>query len=585
MMTYAIDFETYYDKKVSIGELGIHHYLRHYDCEIYMVSIYSAEAGFSYVGEPAAVDWRQFHGQRLVAHNARFDRACFLRLQELGVVPAGVVPLWECTADMASALSVGRSLKEAVAALLGIDISKQTRNDMCGLGWKQLKEKGMAGDVAQYCLKDAWLCYQLWTGFSHLWPERERKLSRLTRDMCDYGVFVDSGLVEQGRQSLQHVMRDAVALIPWAKDGDKPILSPKYLRAECAKAGIPAPTSLAADSGDCAAWEEKYGDTYPWVAAMRDYRRSNTLFKKLDTLAERIREDGTFSYGLKYFGAHTGRWSGDAGFNVQNMPRKAMFGVDMRRMLSARPGCTFVISDLGQIEQRVLSWLAGDNAMMEQLETGVSVYEAHARATMGYTGTEPLKHADPDLYRLAKARVLGLGYGAGPSVFPAIAKAMAGLEVTPLEAQRIVREFRNSNPLIVSLWTRLERALSMTRAGADFTLPLPSGRMLYYRRYARTSKGPTAEVQGKRQAFFGGKLAENLSSATARDVLGDILLRLDAAGYRAVMHVHDEVVVEVPLEQAEAAAEAVTKIMTATPDWLEGLPLTAETIISPHYTK
>lgn len=50
MMTFFVDFETYYDKQVSINELGIHHYLRHYDCDIYMVSIYSAEAGFSYVG-------------------------------------------------------------------------------------------------------------------------------------------------------------------------------------------------------------------------------------------------------------------------------------------------------------------------------------------------------------------------------------------------------------------------------------------------------------------------------------------------------------------------------------------------------
>lgn len=585
-MTYAIDFETYYDKKVSIGELGIHHYLRHYDCEIYMVSIYSAEAGFSYVGEPAAVDWRQFHGQRLVAHNARFDRACFLRLQELGVIPADVVPgEWVCTADMASALSVGRSLKDAVSALLGMDISKKTRTDMCGLNWEQLKEKGMAEEVATYCLKDAWLCHRLWAGYSHLWTERERKLSQLTRDMCDYGVYVDSGLVQEGRLALLGVMEAAANLIPWAANPDNPILSPKLLRAECDKVGITAPSSLAADSEECAAWEEKYGATYPWVGAMRDYRRANPLCKKLDTLASRIREDGTFSYGLKYFGAHTGRWSGDAGFNVQNMPRTAMFGVDMRRMIIPRPGCTFVISDLGQIEQRVLSWLAGDNAMMELLATGVSVYEAHARATMGYTGTEPLKHAAPDLYRLAKARVLGLGYGAGPSVFPAIAKVMAGLEVKPLEAQRIVREFRNSNPLICQLWTKLERALSLTKSGADFTLPLPSGRMLYYRRVTRTPKGLTAEVQGKRQAFFGGKLAENLSSATARDVLGDILLRLDAAGYRVVMHIHDEVVVEVPIEQAEAAAEAITRIMTTTPDWLEGLPLTAETIISPHYTK
>lgn len=583
MNTYAIDFECYYDKQVSITTLGQHHYLHHPDCDIYLVGIFSKEAGFSYVGEPAAVEWTRFHGQRLVAHNARFDRACFTRLQELGVIPADVQPHWECTADMVSALSAGRSLKAACEQLLGKYVSKETRNNLLGKSWGYVKMEGKAQEVAEYCLMDAWYCYHLWANFHHLWSEKERRLSAHTRDMGDYGINIDTALLEQGRHTLQEVKDKAVELIPWA-DGLKPVLSPKYLREECAKAGIPAPVSLAEDSPECSAWEEEYGSTYPWVAAMRDYRKANTLLTKLDTLSSRIRPDGTFAYGLKYFGAHTGRWSGDAGFNIQNLPRGAMFGVDLRRMIIPRPKHVFVISDLGQIEQRVLSWLAGDNSMMEQLETGISVYEAHARATMGYKGTEALKHADPDLYRLAKARVLGLGYGAGASVFPALAKAMAGLTITPQQAQKIVRDFRASNPLVTALWTKLERAFSM-HVGKDFTLPLPSGRSVYYRRVARTPKGLSAVVQGKRCGFFGGKLAENLTSATARDVLGDILLRLDAAGYRVVMHVHDEVVVEVSEERAEAAAADIERIMTTPPTWLEGLPLTAETFISPHYTK
>ena len=270
--------------------------------------------------------------------------------------------------------------------------------------------------------------------------------------------------------------------------------------------------------------------------------------------------------------------------NIQNLPRGNTFGVDVRRMFIPRPGQVFVISDLGQIEQRILSWLAGDNEMMRQLESGISVYEAHARATMGWNGGE-LKRESPDMYRLAKARVLGLGYGAGASVFPTLAKTMAGLNVTPEQAQKIVREFRASNTLITALWARLERAFASVKTGDDFTLKLPSGRNLYYRHVARDKKGFSAEVQGRRYSFFGGKLVENLTSATARDVLGDILVRLDEAGYRVVMHVHDEVVVEVPEAQMELAARHIHGIMTTTPVWLAGLPLAAETIISRYYTK
>ena len=582
-MVYALDFETYYDKQVSVTTMGLYHYLHHPDCEIYMVAVYSKEAGFSYVGEPAAMDWSRLNGQICVAHNVRFDRACFRRLQELGVIPAGIEPRWECSADLVSALSYGRSLKAAVEGMYNITLSKDTRDNMQGVTWKQAMEKGMAEELASYCLKDAWYSYYLWKQLSPLWNDKERKLSALTRDMCDYGLHIDQALVEAGRQTLLQVMDSAIEKIPWA-DGYKPVLSPKHLKEECIKAGIQPPASLSQDSEECARWEEKYGSQFPWVAAMRDYRKANTLYKKLETLHSRIRPDGSFAYGLKYFGAHTGRFSGDAGFNCRNLPRVPMFGVDLRRMLIPRPGCGFITSDLAQIEQRVLSWLAGDNAMMEILATGVSPYEAHGRLTLGYSDPEPMKHKAPDLYRLAKARVLGLGFGAGAGIFVQLAKSMAGLDITPQQAQKIVADFRATNRLITALWATLERAMTAS-VGKDFSLPLPSGRKLYYRQVAVTSKGLSAMVQGKRVNFFGGKLAENLTSAVARDVLGEILLNLDAAGYRVVLHVHDEVVVEVPLEHLEREAKEVHRIMTTPPSWLAGLPLAAETTASTYYTK
>ena len=581
---FGIDFETYYGKELSIDTHGLYHYLRAPGSSIYLVSVYSPDRDFAYVGKPEQFDWQMLHGHTLCAHNARFDRACFERLRELGIVPAELRVDWVCTADMVSALGYGRSLKASVEGVFGISMSKDTRTDMKGKTWEDAVKLDMAKQLGEYCLKDSWYCTHLYSKLSTLWSDKERKLSELTRNMCDYGVYVDQKLLAEGKQKLLRVMDEAISKIPWA-DGSTPILSHKNLKLECAKAGIPAPASLAQDSDDCAAWEEDFGERFPWVGAMRDYRKANTLYKKLETLESRIRPDGTFSYGLKYFGAHTGRWSGDGGFNVQNMPRVPMFGVDLRKMIVPRPGHTFIISDLGQIEQRVLSWLAGDNAMMEELEKGISVYEAHARSTMGYTGSEPLKHANPDLYRLAKARVLGLGYGAGANVFVSIAKTMAGLDISPLEAERIVRDFRNSNRLITSLWSKLELAFNVNKGKACFELPLPSGRSLYYRNLAMTPKGMSAEVQGKRYTFFGGKLAENLTSATARDVLGEILLNLDAAGYRVVMHIHDEVVVEVPTEKVDTALKDVQRIMTTAPAWLEGLPLAAETTTSDFYTK
>ena len=581
MLTYAIDFETFYSKQVSVTTLGMDAYLAHPLCDIYMVGIYSQEGEYAYVGPPAQADWVRLNGQHLVAHNSAFDKACFDRLQREGVIPADIQCEWDCTADLSVFLGAGRSLKEAAHTLLGLDISKQVRADMKGKTYMDAQLEGMADDLGKYCLGDAKLSYLLWANYAARWPEWERQLSRHTRAMCRHGVAIDREALDKGLQTLGEVMADALQRLPWADTA--PPLSPAALRKECAKVGIPAPKSLAEDSEDCAAWEADYGARVPWVAGMRDFRKSNTLHKKLKTMESRLTPEGTFPFGLKYFGAHTGRWSGDAGYNVQNLPRVEMYGVDLRAMIVPRPGHVFVVSDLGQIEQRVLSWLAGDNRMMEVLATGVSVYEAHARATMGWTGGE-LKHENPGLYRLAKSRVLGLGYGAGASVFVKIAKIMAGLDISPSQAEQVVAEFRRTNPLILDLWRKLDNAFR-AHEGKDFELPLPSGRSLVYRGIRKAPKGYSAEVQGKRVSFFGGKLAENLTSATARDVLGFIILRLESAGYKVVMHVHDEVVVEVPVEQAGTAKDAIHALMTENPPWLEGLPLTAETFVTDHYTK
>lgn len=581
-MIFAIDFETYYDKRVSISVQGVYHYLHDAACDIYLVSVYSDEAQFAYVGEPQGMDWARLHGQELVAHNARFDEACFERLKELGVIAPSITPsCWHCTADMSVFLGAGRSLAEAARTLLGVNtVDKTPREDMLGKTWLEARMLGWAERLAEYCLHDAWLCYRIWTRWADRWPEWERRLSRLTRSMCREGIAVDRARLQSGLQKLGAEMSDALLELPWVPE--QPPLSPKALRQECVKAGIPAPATLAEGSPACERWELLYGASYRWVAAMRNFRKANILSTKLQTLESRLIGD-VFPYALKYYGAHTGRWSGDAGFNVQNLPRAAQFGVDLRGMFVPRPGHTFIISDLGQIEQRVLSWLAGDNRMMEVLETGVSVYEAHARATMGWTGGS-LKHENPQLYRLAKARVLGLGYGAGAAVFVQIAKTMAGLDIEMSQAQRVVAEYRRTNPLITDLWRRLDRAFALAQ-GRDFNLPLPSGRRLIYRNVQRAGSGYSAEVQGRRVSFFGGKLTENLTSATARDVLGHILLRLADAGLRVVLHVHDEVVVEVPTAELDTAVHKVESIMTTTPDWLTGLPLSAETFTSTQYTK
>ncbi len=580
MKTIAIDFETYYAKDYDVSSLGIWHYVHDPRFDAYLVSVVSDDIEF--VGPPKEFDWSRIEGRQVVSHNASFDEAVWLRLVELGVVPDVRPASWDCTADLAVFVDAPRSLAEASKQLLGVRLDKTIRDAMKGVTWDQVVASGKAEELKAYALRDATTCHQLWERYSVQWPEKERRLSRMTRHAGRQGVRVDAALIDQGIAKVQQVLAESAKKLPWVAAGRSP-LSVIAFSAQCREAGIKPPASLSEDDPQTELWEAKYSDPYPWVGAMRDYRKAMTLFRKLETMRRRIRPtDGCMGYGLKYFGSHTGRWSGDAGFNIQNLPKGEMYGVDLRACLIPRPGKKFIICDLSQIEPRVLAWLCYDHALLEKIRNGMPIYEAHARATMGWTGGN-LKKEDPKLYGLAKARVLGLGYGCGREKFVAVAKAMGGLDLSLAESDRIVRSFRASNPRIVNLWTMLDRHFKSSVA-RGYAIDLPNHRCLNYYNVLREGDGYTAQTikGGPRKRLYGGLLCENVVQATARDVFAEALIRLEDAGFNVVFHVHDEAIVECDETVSPKQIEA---IVAGTPSWLSSCPLAAEAIEATRYTK
>lgn len=81
---------------------------------------------------------------------------------------------------------------------------------------------------------------------------------------------------------------------------------------------------------------------------------------------------------------------------------------------------------------------------------------------------------------------------------------------------------------------------------------------------------------------YGGKLVENIVQAIARDCLAEAMLRLDNYGYKLVMHVHDEVVIEA---HNSDTCDRITEIMGEPISWAPGLILTAESSESLYYKK
>lgn len=586
MPKFAIDFETFYDKDYSLKKMDAWSYVHHPKFDAYLMSVYGED--FQWVGHPKDFQcWEKLEGALLLAHNASFDSLVFKRLQEQKIIPAIQPAAWRCTASMAVYLQAPRNLKGACKQLLGIEVDKTQRSKACGQTTGDLFKDDAMTD---YALEDARLCFLLWEKHNHLWPEEEQELSTLTFEWGQAGIGVDFQTLGKCIQTLEKQRFDAVQLLPWVDDfnEDTP-LSHRQLALACREAGIPCPASLAMDSPLCEAWEIKYGEEYPWVNAMRIFRRTNMLLSRFYAIRSRVRkEDNRFPYGMKYFGAVPGRWSGDSGFNVQNMPRGEMFGADLRKCFQPSEGNIFIIADLCQIEPRILAWLIDDVAFLDLVRDGVDIYEAHARSTMGYTDPAPLKETDSTMRSLAKARVLGLGYGCGPKKFVTVAKNLGGIEISFAEAKQIVADFRSKNPRISRLWKQLDRAFKRS-AGGDYSIELPSGRHLKYFDVHKTDRGYFAArtVRGGRvRCLYGGLLCENLVQATARDLFAKHLLQIHRSGIgRIVFHVHDEVIVEVPREQAEEAKNQILEIMRTTPDWLSGCPVDAEAGIFNHYTK
>jgi DNA polymerase len=296
--------------------------------------------------------------------------------------------------------------------------------------------------------------------------------------------------------------------------------------------------------------------------------------------------NGILSYEIKYFGAHTGRFSGSGGFNIQNMPREPLKGVHLRNMILPRPGKKIVHIDLSQIEARILLWFAGDKEALTRIGNGEHIYEVHARETMGWTGG-PLKKENPKLYSLAKARVLGAGYQCGGPRFVSLAKTMAGVLLTEAEAVKTRADYRAKNKKIVAFWGRLNRDFFWSyQKNEPYEMCLPSGRVLRYENIKSIGGNLRAsvEINGNPHNFFGGKLTENLVQATARDVFVEAMMRASAK-FPMLFHVHDEGNFEVDATTAEYDATEIKRLFEMPVPWLPGCPIEAEVKVLDRYEK
>lgn len=645
----AVDFETFYSKKLkySLKSQIAEQYCRSHLFDPYLISV--SDGVSCWAGSPKDFNWNALEGKTLLSHNSYFDSTVYEEMVRRGWAPQITIPAWHCTANLTSYICNRRALDQAVEYLFKVKLSKASREDASNKHWPADFLPDAQKAMLEYARRDAFWCWKIWDKYSDQWPEHERKLSKMTIDQGKRGVQIDVALLNDYIVKMHEMRTNTEKSIPWIANAEDDVwddfnakpTSTKCIAEQCRLTGIPCCPVKSDDEEKYLEWETTYAPSNPWIYSISAWRSVNKLYKTLLTVKERLREDGTMPFALKYFGAHTGRWSGDARVNMQNMrkipilcneygmmelsekrevdavktkkktkvwPGWVKYAVDFRNLVIARPGKKMVTSDLSQIEPRAEAWLCGDTAMLDLLATGMSPYEAHARATMGWKGGI-LKDEDEGLYALAKARVLALGFQAGWEKFIAMALTLAGLDITANDpeweitpnpecpdgvpgygmfARKVVTEFRAQNPKIKGMWEQLDSAFKQS-LGGDFTMTLPSGRKMRYEKVrceTRIEPDPktkkpkrksvfTADVGGRRFQFYGGKLTENIVQSTARDIFAMHLLALDekyGAG-TVLFSVHDEAVCELDLSVSSGDIQA---IMSRCPEWMPKLPVAAE---------
>ena len=614
-----------------------------------------------YVGRPEAFGyWGNLNGRILLAHNAGFDEVVTDRCIELKIIPELVGCQWQDTADLTAYLMVSRSLKDAMKYLFDKEISKAVRSGMDGRHDWELDEKERRA-LVEYGGDDAVECHDIWLNFADRWPEIERKISCQNRDAIRRGFRIDRAYAEKALKALKAVQAEVLPDIPWVTR-----INPKTgtfyaagslpaLRQAVEDLGITPPKSFKKDDPGFLDWLKEHDDI-DFIRARTKYAGTVQHVARIETLVKSADENDLVRPGLIYFGAATGRFaaglsddSGGKNVNMLNLPRSALFkgdprildgkGIDLRGMYIPREGYKYVIFDYSQIEARFALWLVDDTHMMEALAREGNLYQANAVAMGWCKSGANLKHDDPDLYRLAKCCVLGLGYGMGAVKFvdscksqgldfPSIPKAEwpeldrrlmfiirnTGKVRDPfdpknehyvgqlLRSDQIVRDWRRANAAIVQRWYDYAdafRTRAMSNCGT-VNFRLPSGRIKTYWD-PKLVKELTTEIgeDGKEHPSYrvtmqatvvrgkppklltGGNLMENIVQATCRDIMtyGAVEIEEKHPSWKFCWSCYDEVIFEVPEAEVPEALVEMPAIMTIgdyIKDWTRGLPLEVE---------
>jgi len=638
-MKISVDIET--RSRVDLKKYGVYRYVTCPDFRILMAGWRVNGEGpvSSDLTQEEAVERFRFYWEEtdaiFKAHNAPFERVCFSAA--LGLPPGEYLDPERFDDPQAKGAELGYPKKlEKMAPALGAQPKDAAGTRLINLFSKPNRKGGWNGpethplewlDFVAYMEQDVYTMDDIDERLEAQggWPnETERRLYMVDQRINDRGLAIDVPMAQQAvkvgavNTSLQTQRVRSLAKV------DNPNSIPQ-MQEWAKREGLDMPNFQAETvekvlRGDLTADQREVLELRQELALAAPGKFSSAL----ETHVE-----GRLRGTLGFFGAHTGRWAG-RGTQPHNLPRASFYpeGEDFERIKMMKdlgmdyeaeivrvieemtrsaivdlmvseyaPASTlkklvralFILNgcvvDYAAIEARVIAWLADEQWALKAFREGRDIYVETANRMGGLSRSQ------------GKIAVLALGYNGGSGSLRAMANE--GDEIHRLSDdvlyERYVYPWREANARIVKMWADLERAfrtggkvgqhLRFEKDGSDRLLILPSGRAICYRKCGVTRSGNRerlsyASPQGFRMDLYGGRIAENVTQAVARDLLGEALIRLEDRGYNVVAHVHDEVLVEGAHDWHE-----ISRIMCELPTWAKGLPVDGDGFVTERYRK
>ena len=607
----TVDFETYYDKELSLSKMTTEEYVRDPRFEVIGVGVKVNNNDTEWASGTheelktylQTFSWRE---AMFLAHNTMFDGAIANWIFD--ITPRAYTDTL-CIARAVDGVEVSASLK-AVASRHNVGVKGTEALAAIGKHRDDFSSEELSR-YGDYCINDVDLTYSIFKKFAPDFPRDELKLIDLSlRMFIEPTLDLDLGLLEQ---HLIETRDHKDKLLEKAGVDKKDLMSNAKFAGLLKGLGVEPPMKVSPTTGKETFAFAKTDEDFITLMDHEDPQVQTLIAARLgnkstleETRTQRfidIAKRGLLPVPVKYYAAHTGRWGGDDKINLQNLPSRGIAAKKLKRSIIAPEGYSLIDADSAQIEARILAWLAEQEDLVEAFTNGEDVYKKMASRIYGVAEDD----VTSEQRFVGKTTILGAGYGMGAIRFREQLKNF-GTEIDEWEADRVIKIYRGANRDIYNLWQAAQNMLVYLCRGDALSfgrnnlltvdtkrsaLFLPSGLLLRYADLQtengyekRANFGTGLEVSYKtkrgRTRIYGGKVIENVCQALARCIIGYQMLKISKR-YNVVLTVHDSIVCCVADEEVAEAQNYIETCMREVPDWAEGLPIDCESGVGKSY--